>query len=228
MQHFGWLGLAGCLALAGCGVGGPNGDVTAGQSGANTVNGSIRVPAGLHSGAVGTVNGSIDVEDNAVVAEAGTVNGSIELGEHASADRVSTVNGGVTLEPGAHVAHSVMSVNGGMNLKSGADVGGAVGNVNGHIRLMSAHVAGGLRTVSGDIDINGNSRVEDGILVKRASMSFFNFYSRKPRIVIGPGAVVEGKLRFEREVQLYVSDKATVGPIEGAKAVPFTGDTPPG
>lgn len=227
MRQFQWLGLVGVVALAGCGMGGPNGDVTADQSGASTVNGSIRVPSGLHSGGVSTVNGSIDIEDNAAVSDAVTVNGSVTVGDHASAEDVRTVNGGVTLDKDAHVAHSVTTVNGGMNLKSGSEVGGAIGNVNGHIRLNAAHVAGGVRTVQGDIDISGASRVEDGIWVKRGSMSFFNFYAHKPRVVIGPGAVVQGKMRFDREVLLYVSDKATVGAIEGAKPIAFSGDSPP-
>jgi hypothetical protein len=48
-----------------------------------------------------------------------------------------------------------------------------------------------------------------------------------PRIVIGPGATVQGELRFERTVQLYVSDKATIGTVTGATAIPFSGEPPP-
>jgi len=48
-----------------------------------------------------------------------------------------------------------------------------------------------------------------------------------PRIVIGPGATVQGDLRFERTVQLYVSDKATIGTVTGATAIAFSGDAPP-
>jgi DUF4097 and DUF4098 domain-containing protein YvlB len=211
-------------ALTACGI---NSDVTATASGANTVNGSIDVPAGLHSGAVGTVNGSIHIGDNATVASAGTVNGSIELGAHAAADSLSTVNGGVTLGDGARVARAVTTVNGSMKLKSGAEVTGRVSNVNGQIALTDAHVAGGLRTVAGDIDITGASHVEGGIVVEK-STGWLNWDPRKPRIVIGPGAVVEGPLRFEREVRLYVSDKATVGPISGTTAIAFSGAQPPG
>jgi len=211
--------------FAGCDVGG--GDVTATQSGANTVNGSIYVPAGLHSGSVDTVNGSIHIDDNATVHAANTVNGRIAIGSHAEAASLSTVNGGVTLNPGARVAGGVNTVNGGLVLKDGADVGGHVSNVNGHIVLNAAHVAGGLRTVDGDIDVSGASRVEGGILVEKPTSSWFSFNSRKPRIVIGPGAVVQGDLRFERDVTLYVSDKATVGPISGATAIRFSGDAPP-
>lgn len=220
------LALAVVVAVAGCDAG-INGDVTAGKGGASTVNGSVHVPAGEHSGSVGTVNGSVHIEDNAVVTSAHTVNGAVDLGAHATADSVTAVNGSVTLEAGSHVVDSVTTVNGALSLQKGVEVGGSVRNVNGRIRLSDAHVDGGLRTVSGDIDINGASRVEGGILVQK-SESWFNLYSRRPRIVIGPGAVVDGDLRFEREVRLYVSDKATVGPIIGATAIRFSGDRPTG
>ena len=216
------------LTLAGC-YNMPGGDVTAdGSSGANTVNGSIHVPAGTHTGGVGTVNGSIRIDDNATVGSAGTVNGSVALGTHAAADTVGTVNGSITLGEGAHVARDVSTVNGSMTLKSGADVGGPLANVNGRIVLNDAHVAGGLRTVDGDIEVGGGSHVEGGILVKRNGGGWFNFNSHKPRIVIGPGAVVQGDLRFERTVELYVSDSATTGPITGATAIRFSGASPGG
>jgi DUF4097 and DUF4098 domain-containing protein YvlB len=214
------------LAAAAAGCDGVNGDVTAGKDGARTVNGSVQVPAGEHSGAVGTVNGSIRVGDSAVVAGASTVNGGISLGAHASAESVDTVNGSITLGDGARVTDDVATVNGSLRLRSGADVGGRLRNVNGEIDLTAAHVGGGLRTVNGDIDILGDSRVEGGILVQKPG-GWFHFESRKPRIVIGPGAVVQGDLRFERAVDLYVSDRATVGPITGATAVRFSGEKPP-
>jgi DUF4097 and DUF4098 domain-containing protein YvlB len=223
MQRY--LPLAVLLTLAGC-YNMPGGDVTADASGANTVNGSIHVPAGAHSGGVGTVNGSIRIDDNATVANAGTVNGSVALGAHAAADMVDTVNGSITLGEGAHVAHDVTTVNGSMTLKSGADVGGPLSNVNGRIVLNDAHVAGGLRTVDGDIEVGSGSHVEGGILVRHGWGGWFNFNTRKPRIVIGPGAVVQGDLRFERAVELYVSESATTGPITGATAIRFPGASP--
>jgi len=210
--------------VTGCDIGG-GGDLVATASGASTVNGSVQVPAGLHSGAVSTVNGSIHVADNATVAGASTVNGGISLGAHASADSLSTVNGGVTVDSSARVAKGVTTVNGGLTLKNGADVGGTAGNVNGSIVLTGAHVGGGLHTVSGDIDVTDGSHVEGGILVEKSG-SWFNFNPRRPRIVIGPNSVVQGDLRFERDVDLYVSDKATTGPIIGATAVRFSGEKP--
>src|SRR6201984_2681942 len=221
-----YLALAALLTLTGC-YNMPGGDLTANGSGANTVNGSIHVPAGTHSGAGGTVNGSSRIDENAPRASAGTVNGSVALGAHATADTVGTVNGSITLGEGAHVSRDVSTVNGSMTLKSGAEVGGALSNVNGRIALNDAHVAGGLHTVGGDIDISGGSHVEGGILVKHGGGGWFNFSTRKPRIVIGPGAVVQGDLRFERAVKLYVSDSATTGPITGATAIRFAGANPP-
>jgi hypothetical protein len=50
--------------------------------------------------------------------------------------------------------------------------------------------------------------------------------SRKPRIVIGPHATVQGTLSFKRDVELYVSDSATIGKVEGATATKFSGEHP--
>jgi len=226
MRHSRLLGvLVAVAALSACDMAG-NGDVTATERGASTVNGSVHVPAGMHTRAVGTVNGSITVEDNAAVASASTVNGAISMGAKSSAESLSTVNGEVSLGADARVSGKVTTVNGALNLHSGADVGGELRNVNGHITLSGAHVGGGILTVGGDIDIEGASRVEGGIHVEKSG-GWISFQTHKPRIVIGPGAVVEGELRFDREVQLYVSDKATVGPITGASAVKFSGDRPP-
>ena len=50
---------------------------------------------------------------------------------------------------------------------------------------------------------------------------------RPPRIVIGPNAVVDGPLVFEREVTLYVHDSARIGKVTGAIAVRYSSPTPP-
>jgi hypothetical protein len=216
------LGFMGIALIAGCDVGG--GDVTATANGASAVNGSVHVPPGLHSGKVDTVNGSITVGENATVAGADTVNGSITLGAQAAADSLTTVNGSIHLDSGAHVARAVTTVNGSLHLNSGADVGGRLSNVNGSIGVRDAHVAGGIRTVNGDIDVRGG-HIEGGVVVEK-STGWFNFTFGTPRIVIGPGSVVQGELRFERHVDLFVSDQATVGPIVGATPQRFSGDNP--
>jgi hypothetical protein len=86
-------------------------------------------------------------------------------------------------------------------------------------------VTGRIKTVSGDIDVGAGSRVGGGILVEEPS-GWGSSRRDPPRIVIGPGAVVDGTLEFEYEVELYVSDRATVGPIKGATAQTFTGERP--
>jgi hypothetical protein len=220
--------LATAVTLTGCDNGG---EVIASRDGAKTINGSVHVPAGEHTGAVGTVNGSVDVAENAVVGKVETVNGRIDIAAHAGAESVEAVNGPITLGSGAHVTRAVTTVNGAISLNEGTEVGGGIRNVNGQIELTGAHVGGGVRTVGGDINIEGDSRVEGGILVEKGGSWFgfgwWNSHPRKPRIVIGPGAVVQGDLRFEREVQLYVSDKASVGPISGATPIRFSGEKPP-
>ena len=214
-------GLALSVALPGC-------DGSMGGDESHRINGSVHVSAGKPPDSVGTVNGSIHIDDNATVTAAATVNGSVHLGAHASAETLKTVNGGITLDTGAHVTHSVDSVNGTMTLRNEAEVSGELANVDGEITMTSAHVAGGIRTVNGSISIMGESRVEGGILVRKPSGSWIHVGTGVPRIVIGPGAVVQGDLRFEREVRLYVSDRAKIGTVTGATAVPFTADTPPG
>jgi len=191
------------------------------------VNGSVHIPAGRAAGSAETVNGSIEIDANAAVTSGTTVNGHIALGTHATADSLETVNGDIDVGAGAHVSAGLHSVNGGIVLSDGAVVGGSLENVNGAIRLSAARVDGGITTVNGNIDIRGDSRVARGIHVQKVNQGMMHFDNSMPRIVIGPGATVSGELRFEREVKLYVSDRATVGTIAGATAVSFSGDSPP-
>jgi hypothetical protein len=193
----------------------------------NKVNGSIHVPAGKQPGAVATVNGSIHVDDNASITRATTVNGSVQLGDHAVATSLNSVNGAITLGTDAHASGGISSVNGELTLKDGSEVSGSLSNVNGKITVTAAHVGGGIKTVNGSMNITGASHVEGGILVEKSSGDLMQIFHDVPRIVIGPGATVQGELRFERKVQLYVSDKATIGAVTGATPIAFTGESPP-
>ena len=190
------------------------------------VNGSIHVPDNATVGKLSTVNGSIHVGDGAHAASATTVNGSIHIGANATIDALDTVNGGIHVGAGTKIARTIEAVNGSIALAAGADAGGKVSNVNGSIALDAAHVGGGIETTSGDIDVGANSRVDGGILVNQDNSWFHFGVSRDPRIVVGPHAVVKGDLVFKRVVRLYVSDSATVGKIDGAKPITFTGDKP--
>lgn len=214
--------VAGLVALLLSGCGNPPG-----SDAAHKINGSVHVEVGKAPGAAETVNGSIEVDPNAALTKAMTVNGGIHLGAHATAGSVKSVNGSITLDDGARVAGTVETVNGALTLHNGAEVNGALRNVSGRIELGSAHVAGGIRTVAGDISILGSSHVEGGLVVEKTGSDLVRIGGDVPRIVVGPGATVEGELRFERPVHLYVSDKATVGTVSGATPVSFAGDAPP-
>ncbi|NID16276.1 hypothetical protein [Luteibacter yeojuensis] len=197
------------------------------QEDVSKVNGTASVEDGQHAGDVHTVNGSVRIGERAVVQKASTVNGSVDIGEGATATSVKTVNGAVTLNEKARVSGDLENVNGRVRLESGAEVKGHLSNVNGQISLERAHVGGGIETTNADVTIGEDSKVEGGLLVKKPSWGWFNSGSdRVPKIVIGPHAVVQGTLTFERDVELYVSDSATVGKIEGATAKKFSGSTP--
>jgi hypothetical protein len=220
-----YLALLACLPLA----------AVAGEGGVSKVNGSVRVEAGQSAGDVSTVNGSVTIEEGATAEDVSTVNGSISiesvnggvsLGSGSKASRMETVNGTLRLAERAQVSGDVSAVNGSAKLAKGADIQGELSNVNGKMDIDAAHVGGGLKTVNGDIEVGPDSRIEGGILVEKPNLNWFNRNRRVPRIVIGPGAVVEGRLRFEHEVQLLVSDRAKIGAVEGAKAVTFSGDEP--
>jgi DUF4097 and DUF4098 domain-containing protein YvlB len=214
------LAFAVCIALSA-------GAVQAGSTGPDIdkVNGSIRIEEGQLAGDLETVNGSIHLSNHAKADSADTVNGSIELGDDAEIDSAETVNGAVSLGQRARVRRDVESVNGAITLERGADVGGKVSNVNGRIRTESARIGGDIETVAGDIEIGADSRVDGGILVEKASGWSWG-KQKNPRVVIGPNAVVQGRLEFRREVELFVSTSAKVGKIDGATPKSFSGATP--
>jgi len=180
------------------------------------VNGSIEVDPGQQAGDVETVNGSITIGVGARVRDVETVNGSIRLEAQAEAQSVETVNGGVAIGEGAVVTGEASSVNGKMTLLKGARVDGRVENVNGAFRLEGAAVRGGLGTVNGDVFVGAGSVVDGGIEIEKPSGWSWN-KSDRPRVTIESGATVNGTLRFEREVDLWVGDGAVVGPVEGVE-----------
>lgn len=233
MKHHILLSIVAVLAtLPACGGGHNrvNGSVSIGAGEAadelSTVNGGIEVKAGAAARGVHSVNGGVKLGDNAHATSVATVNGGVSLGNKAEVkEGVRTVNGAVSVDSAAKVGENISVVNGAVTLREGADVHGNLHNVNGRLHLQSAHVGGGLETINGDIRVGANSKVDGGILVKK--QRGISLTKRVPRVVIGPGAVVQGKLRFERPVKLYVSDSASIGPVEGATAVKFSGAEAP-
>ncbi len=189
-------------------------DAAAGQTygSLETVNGGIRIAASAHTGSAETVNGSIKVADNAHSGGLTTVNGSIHLGMRVQVDGgIETVNGEIFVGGGSHVAKDVTTVNGG-------------------IGLVATELGGGLHTVNGDITVGVGSHVVGGIKVEKPGTNWLpiSFGKRTPpRIVIGPNAVVEGPLVFEREVKLFVHSSARIGSVTGATIVKFNTESAP-
>ena len=193
------------------------------------VNGGITAETGQRYGDLETVNGGISVGQGASAGNVETVNGGITLDDDAHVNSAETVNGGVHAGERVKVARSAETVNGGIRFGFNSRIGGDVATVNGGITVKQTEVGGQVRTVGGDITVGAHSVVRGGILVERPSrMGFFNVSKKRvPRIVIGPNAVVDGSLRFEREVELFVHPSARIGTVTGATARPYTDTLPP-
>jgi hypothetical protein len=69
--------------------------------------------------------------------------------------------------------------------------------------------------VNGDVFVGAGSRVDGGMLVEKPSGRSWRKSERLPRVTVESGAVVNGTLNFEREVDLYVGAGAVIGPLEG-------------
>lgn len=225
------------LALPGAADDGKNvdkvmGGITA-QSGQtygelSTVNGGVSVEAGAVTRDISTVNGGIRIGAGAKVGDAETVNGGMHLDADVTAGRIETVNGAVRL--GArNSAERVETVNGGVFIDSGSRIARGVETVNGAIGIVATEVGGDIATVNGDITIGVDSHVRGGIRIKKPGNNWTPVGTgrRVPRVVIAPRARVDGTLKFEREVKLYVHDSATVGTVEGATVVRYSTERAP-
>ena len=193
------------------------------------VNGSITAEAGQFYGDLSTVNGGIDLQHGAKVEDVETVNGGIEAGDEVVARSVSTVNGGIRFGQRAQVDGDVETVNGGIFFDRGSNVRRGVSTVNGGIGLVDTDLGGGIETVNGDITVGVGSHVKGGIRVEKPTGNWGLRMGKPkvPRIVIGPNAVVEGNLVFEREVTLHVHQSARIGNVSGATAQRYSTATPP-
>ena len=154
-----------------------------------------------------TVNGSIHIGASARVDDAETVNGSIERRrQHPAPAALETVNGGIRVGEQRDHRGGVETVNGGIFVDRGGNIGGDVETVNGAIGLVDTDVGGGIETVNGDVTVGVGSHVQRRHPLREAEQSRFSVRQAAIRrvIVIGPNAVVDGPLVFEREVVLYV------------------------
>ena len=191
------------------------------------VNGSIQTQAGNTYGDLETVNGSIQLASGVQANSVETVNGSVRTDDNVQAHSIETVNGGIHGGRNLVLTHGLDTVNGGIYVDRGSRIGGNIETVNGSIGLVAVQLGGDIETVNGDITVGIDSVVKGGIKVNRPSFGISLTAPRKPRIVIGPNAVVEGSLVFEREVVLLVHDSAKIGPVTGATPQRFDSETAP-
>lgn len=193
------------------------------------VNGGITAQAGQSYGDLSTVNGGIDLERGASAGEVETVNGGIDAGDDVATRSVATVNGGIRFGQRARIDGGVETVNGGIFIDRGGNVRHDVSTVNGAIGLVDTDLGGGIETVNGDVTVGAGSHVQGGIHFEKPGGKWGTRWGKpkRPRVVIGPGAVVEGDLAFEREVTLYVHQSARIGHVRGATARRFETPTAP-
>jgi len=192
-------------------------------------NGAVTTTAGAGYGRLATTNGSIRLADGVTAARASTTNGSITAGDDVSCGLMQTVNGSIRIGERVRVEDSVETVNGSILVGRGGRVGGDVHTVNGAIGLVATEVGGDIDISNGDLTIGVGSHVRGGVHVHKPGANWMpvRVSTRRQRVIIGPGAVVDGPLVFEREVVLYVHETARIGAVTGAQPVPYATPTAP-
>lgn len=226
--------LAACLASPAYG-GSANKSIRVGSGtqsdGHSTVNGSITVgDSSVIDGSLETVNGTITVGSNTSLRDAETVNGSVRLGDGVTVRHVQSVNGSIRLGENVMVSGQVEVVNGKISIDRGSRIDGDVSNVNGELVIDGAEISGDLETTNGDVLVTNGAVVRGNLTIERPRGWNWLKDRRKPRIVIGPNSEVGGVIRVERDVELYISDSATVGGVSGEMsmddAIRFSGARP--
>jgi DUF4097 and DUF4098 domain-containing protein YvlB len=188
-----------------------------------SVNRSVSIRDGEHSGGLASVNGSIRVGARCSV-DGGchTVNGRVEVGDGSQVRDLETVNGRISIGSNADVAGDVETVNGAIECGSGSKVHGKVSTVNGRIELDNTEVDEELAMVNGDILLRNKSVVRGDIVIKGHHGNFFDHHQRL-EIRIESGSRVEGGIIVrdeDAEVKVYLSKDATVkGEIRNAQVI---------
>jgi hypothetical protein len=191
------------------------------SGGASSVNGSISVGENaVVTGGLRTVNGKIRIDTGASVKSAKTVNGSVLVSGNVTARDLQTVNGSIKVGAGSGVDGAIETVNGSITLEQGSEISQGIANINGKIKLENATVGGNVETVSGDVFLEDESVLKgDLILEEPSGWGWGKSNTRKPRIVIGPGSRVEGVIKLERKAELFISESAEVGGVEGVMSM---------
>jgi hypothetical protein len=202
------------------------------SDGASSVNGSVTVGDNATvSGSLKTVNGAIRVGVGSSIEDAGTVNGSLRIANMVKAEDLETVNGAIKIGEDVVIDGEVSTVNGQIDLRDRSSVARDLSNVNGSISLNASQVGGDVSTVNGDVRVMEGAVIKgDLIMEKPRGLNWGRRNDRRPKVVIGPGSRIEGVIRLEREVKLYVSTTAEIGGVEGEMSMDdaerFSGNRP--
>lgn len=101
-------------------------------------------------------------------------------------------------------------------------VSGTIRSVSGAIGLVRTEVTGDVRNYAGDVTIGIGSHVKGGLIVQKPDNQTIRITPvSTPRIIIGPGAKVDGVLDFRHPVRLQVHRSARIGEVKGAPPVYF-------
>lgn len=180
------------------------------------VNGEVVAAEGQTYDRLSTVNGQVHVARGVTANEAKTVNGQVLIEQNVKLGKASTVNGQLQVGEGSTIEHEVSTVNGGIRLANRVRVGGDVTTVSGGIELDGAEVGGSLTTRNGDIELDDGAHVRGNINVKKKNDGGWSWGKDDPIVVrICATCVVDGELRFERPVDLYVQPGAKIGKVIG-------------
>ena len=164
-----------------------------------------------------------------MIENAETVNGSVKVGSGVKAEDISSVNGAIRIGEKVTIKGEVSVVNGKIGIASGSTISEDVSNVNGEFKITGAEIGGDLSTVNGDVSLDEGAFLHGNLTIEKPG-GWDKNKSRKPKIIIGPGSRIGGKIVAEREIELYISDTAEVGGVAGVmsmeQAVRFSGKRP--
>lgn len=219
------------LLLAGCNIN-KNIDVPANahwSGGSSTINGEISVGSGaIVEGNLRTINGRIYLADGAQADDLTTINGNIRLGDGIHAGKLQTVNGDIKLGKNVLVA-KLATVNGDIVAGHDTHISGDVGTVNGNLVLCGTQLDGNLSFYNGSLLLADGSVIHGNVIAKKPTRDYqSNTKSSEPVMIVGPHAIVDGAISFERPGKLYVSDSAVIHGVEGVTVNRFSGARPAG
>lgn len=194
----------------------------------DAINRSVSIEDGRKVGNIDLINGSIELGDDSSAGSLDSINGSIHLGDRVTVRNIDATNGRIRAGKQLTVRGSIDATNGSVWLGAGSRVEGDLDALNGGIELHSTQIAGAIESVNSSLETGPDSRIVGGIRYRKATGWFNNSgNSRAPRIVIGPRTEVLGAMQFERAVELWVHQSASIAEVVGAEVRTYSGERPP-